>query len=668
MALIVPEAQTPFSPVDQPRMNPNMATGWDGLGAVADSLIEVRAQKVKAENDRTMREARLNAIERLDETRLRYEEDTNLEGLTERWETDAGAISAEIAKGLPAHMRADFELGLRETVAPQTSAIRRREMALFKDRETAALNGDMRRIESAAAKAPTREAADAIYADAGDIVQRAQDANLISAVEADRMMADVPANAERIRAMEQVEQDPDAFLEDLKTGEYSFLPPDQAKSMELAARRNSAADQARRAREDKLVADVANKELGDRVDGAVKVIDAGMDFEGLPDLLEQARGTPHYDRLVASIDVQDTSENFALMTPAEQQDYLSKFTATPTGNPSDVGKANRLREIQKNTRSSLVADPLAHVRDRRIMAVEPVDIADPASVQRRVAQAEAVFREFTPEATSIRYFDKPEADQLASVLAGQDVDQALAVATSIAQTFGDRAGQAFAQIGAADPVVQLAGTLVSDTGDAAAARTMLQGRQLRTAGDGAKPAPAVLQAVRAEIASAYPPGDQRRAGAAMDAALAHYAASGLAVEDPKSDEARAALRRSVDAVTGSTTRNGVQYGGVQSVHGARTVLPPSMTATQAETLLETAGKEAWAKASPSGQVPMWGQKTPVHDVRNRDDLTLLSLGGGQYAIGYRQRGGQTVFMRDPSRADGVFRFDLQALAEAMDDG
>ncbi|MGC5198730.1 hypothetical protein, partial [Aphanothece microscopica] len=171
--------------------------------------------------------------------------------------------------------------------------------------------------------------------------------------------------------------------------------------------------------------------------------------------------------------------------PARQAEELARLRETPTGNPADVGRVNRLAGIAENTRKSLDRDRLAHVRDRGILPVEPVDVADPQSVQRRIAVAETVHREFTPEAREILYFDRGEADALRAELEGTDPDRALAVVNTIARTFGDRAPAALAQLGATDPTLHLAAVLPTETGDIAAARAVFEGRILHRKNEGA---------------------------------------------------------------------------------------------------------------------------------------------------------------------------------------
>ncbi|MES2667459.1 MAG: hypothetical protein V4712_15275 [Pseudomonadota bacterium] len=658
MAIIVPEAQTPFSLVEQPRVNPNAPTGAEGIGALADVAINMQAKKVAAEQARMVREARLTAFEGLDELAFKYENDTNLDGLTGRWEADAGSLTGGIAKGLPAHLREEFQLSMRETVAPRTGAVRRREYALYQDREMASLNGDIRRYESSAAKAPDTEARDKILGEAAADIGRAVDLGLISAVEGDAMMADIPANVARVSAISALSDDPQGYLDRDEAGEFAALTPQEAEQNRVNARRLLTSQEATAAREAELAAKTADKALGDEADAAIKVLDGGLPFDDLPALLARTRGTPHYDRLQGALDGQATSGNFAVLPPADQKAEIERLRASATGDPADVGRLNRLKTIATNTEASLKADPLAHVRDRRIMPIEPVDIADPASVSRRIAEAETVFRDYTPTASEIRYFDAPEAERYGAILSGPDPDQALGVVASITATFGSRAPVALAQIGAKDKVAHLAGALVMETGDATAARTIFQGRALKAEGKGSTVAAELRRSVAAELAPAFSASNDPRLITLLDGADAHYAASGVAIADPKSDEARAAYRRSVQAAAAGTSRGDATYGGVQDVHGRGTLLPPGMTAGAVETAVSSFGESHWKRASATGHLPRGFANFSAED---RESWTVLSLPKGGYAIGVRTADGQLSYLQDDGQANGIYTFDLQSL-------
>jgi hypothetical protein len=160
-----------------------------------------------------------------------------------------------------------------------------------------------------------------------------------------------------------------------------------------------------------------------------------------------------------------------------------------------------------------------------------------------------------------------------------------------------------------------------------------------------------------------------RLPALMTAADAHFAATGLGIEDPKSPEARAAYMASVQAVMAGTDQQGTKYGGIQPVNGKATALPARLTASEVEMAVNGFGADSWKRASLSGQPPLWGSKPMTdYDTSAREDLSLLSLGNGVYALGYTRADGKTVFMRDEGQKDGLFRFDLMKLIKGVSGG
>lgn len=670
MAIIIPEAQTPFSPVDQPRQNPNAPTGLEGIGQIGEDLVALKARKVQAETDRQLREARLGALQELDTARIAYETTGDLDGLGDRWEAEAKGIADAFAAKLPKHLQKDFALGLKETIAPQTGAIRRREYALYQDRERASLNADLRAFEKLAAAAPDEESRAAVLGDLAGTVGKAVDAGLISAVDADNLLADAPANVSRIEAMGLIAEDPRVYLDRADEFAATLDPQEHARNM-LAAKGAVAAEETRRAQEDELLAKTAEKERGQKVSDAIEIMESGRPYKDLPALLAEVQGTPDADRLQATIDAVGTETNFALMTPEAQKAFIADQKATPTGNPADIGRLNRLEAIHARTVESLNTDPLAHIRERGIAEVPPIDLADPASVKARMALAEAVTTEYMPGAKTILYFDQSEAEALAAELSSPDPDRALGVIALIQRNFGDRAPLALAQLGEKDPTAHLAGALVLETGDMTASRAILRGREMAKEGKGAKVATEVRRSVEAELKPLFPPNDTVRLPALMTAADAHFAATGLGIEDPKSPEARAAYMASVQAVMAGTDQKGTRYGGIQEVNGVKTALPARLTAADVETAINSPhfGESAWKRASLSGHLPMWGKK-PLTDFDQdaREQLSLLSMGDGSYALGYTRADGVTVYLRDEAQKDGLFRFDLMKLVKGVSGG
>jgi hypothetical protein len=353
------------------------------------------------------------------------------------------------------------------------------------------------------------------------------------------------------------------------------------------------------------------------------------------------------------------------MTPAERQAELLAVENTLTGNPADVGRLNRLREIDVRATESENTDTLAHIRDRGIAAVAPVDIGDRTSVQGRIAVAEAAFRQYTPDATAIQYFDQGEVTELGSVLSGNDPDAALGVIANVMNNFGDRAPAALAQLGEKDPIALMAGSLVLETGETATARTMLMGRKFKAEGSAAVVSPITRRAVAAEMAPLFGTGPDANARLTtlLDAADLHYAAAGVGIADPKSAEARTVYLAGLDAALGrQNAGQGMTVGGRQSVNGTETILPARMSAALVEIAIQTFDISHFQRASLTGNAPLWGnnRSSPEFTSYGRDDrakVAIVSLGQGIYTLTYNDK---TLF--DPGQRDGVFRFDLMSLA------
>jgi hypothetical protein len=661
MALIIPEAQTQASIAQQPRQNPNAPNGAEGIGAVGDIFVQLGARKVAAENDRTVRQARIATLQALDDARLKYETTGDLENLSANWQAEAKAITTKAAEAVPAHMRADFGVAMQEMVAPQTNAIKRREFALYQDRETAALNSDLRGYEKSAARAPTPEARDKIFSEMAADLGRAVTSGIVSAVNAEKMLADIPANTAEIEAITLMEEDPGAYRE--RADEFAaVLDPKKHAEFMIMDKRLVEAEGARKAREDELAASSLDKQLGMEADDAIKVIEGGLPLKGIVPLLTKLKGTSHYDRVAGALDAVGESGNFAMLPPSEQKKAIAELEATPTGNPADVGRINRLKDMAKATEEALAVDPLSYIREREINPVEPVNIGDKASVQARIALSEEAKRQYYPDMPGIKYFDQPEADRLGAILSGNDPDAALGVIANVMSTFGDRAPAALAQLGEKDPLGQLAGALVLETGETTAARMLMTGRKLKVEGNAAAVGVEVRRAVEAELAPLFPntTDGKVRLKTLMDGMDMHYAASGIGIEDPKSDAAKSAYKASGYALMAEQTAGGATYGGVQKVNGVEAILPARMTARDVEMAVNYFPADAWKRAS-GGSVPRWGKNASSPELttfsaEDRAKIAVLSLGGGLYTLTY---GGRPLF--DPAQRDGTFRFSMELL-------
>ena len=676
MAVIVPQSNTPFQQTRQPRQAFDEPSVSGAIADVADIALRYGVEQNEHARATAMQNARVTAVERLGALRDRYEQDPNLDGLSQRFEADVQSVRDELLEALPAgRLREQFGLDFRQMASPQVRAIGRRQYALQRDSALAQLNASLRTYTGQAATAPDPESRDGILQTAAADIGAAEAAGWISATDAEALRAGTYGEAITASALQALQEDPQEFLDRAEGGEFADMDPARLVQLSGQAKRAVAAENVRVVKAAKLAADERAKQLSIDVEEAVDVIEGGLRYDQIGDLLDRAAGTEHEQTLKATLAAAQTEGNFAILDPVDQRGVIAELERTATRDPEDVARLNRLRAMHEKTVASVEADLLSHVSSLGMVDLAPVSLDDPSSIRTRIAAAEAVFADFKTDAPQLRYFTNGERDAIQAEIERGSPDTQLALATSIVSGFGNRAGAVLQEVGAQDPVFHLAGQLVSQTGDIAAARAMLTGRQLIRDKNGAKAPTDARMSLRAEFTAAFPPADRQRLAALFDAADAHYASAGLSV-DPEAEPQvlRDAYARSLQAVSGGIVRNGSSFGGIQEVHGQQTLLPSAMTAEAAEMVLDQATPEAWLAASVSGGAPMVGGRAlPTRGTRKAtrkgmNDLKLMSMGGGRYLVGYGRDNGGVHWFTDRQSADGFYYVDLEALQAAMREG
>jgi len=677
MALIIPEAKTPIDPVRQPRISYDQPNLGDGLKQIGDIGVAIEAKRREEERANMMQKARVTAVERLGELRTKYEQDPNVVGLSERYSADLDALHKELAATLPeGKMREDFDLDFRQVAAPQTQTISRREFALRKDAGRADLNAGLRSYAQQAGTAPDDESRDAILKTAAADVGAAVSAGWISEQEAEQLLASTVQGSVSAAAIRTLQDDPVAFLADAKDGKYP-LPPEQLARLEVQAKSAIAREEAQLQRALKADEAAVAKQRQLDVDGAIKILEAGGTYDGLPELFDRIAGTEDEKRLAATLAAVGTEKNFTILSPQEQKAVLADIDATPTSDPDDIARRKRLHTIADSTEKSIQTDILTHVNDRGVLQLQPVDLSNPESIKQRIGVATAALTGFATSEKDFRLFTNGERDTLRASVESGDPDAQLSIAVSIVEGFGDYAPIALSEIGASDPLFEHAAQLLDQTGDLSIARGMLVGRKMLKDGIGAKPGKSVRSAVRASISDIYPKSMAPRLEALMNAADAYYAMSGISVDPDASDaDKRAGYEQALQMVLGRTMRGNTPMGGVQNVNGAPTLLPPNLTSELVEDTLLNATSEQLIAASVSGGAPMFGGEEIGGAQKNVSswyvfgkydmpsqlrDATLLSVGGGQYLVGITRANGEVRYLQDESAVDGFYRLNLEAL-------
>ncbi len=647
----------------------------DALSTVGNTLVAIEGAKVQRRREGAMREARVQTIERLGELNTRYQQDTDYNGLSDRFQADADQAFASIAETLPPDLRERYMQDARETLAPQKQAFARLEYGLERQHSRVSGQAALRTYVNESANAPDEDSRLAIMSEAAAFLASAVEDGTYTPEEADAMLQKLATDSDFALALGMSIEDPDVFLERLDDGAFPNIDPVTKERLQIGAKAEISRRDAQAAKQLDVEAKAAQKAQAATVDDAIAIIENGRPYTGLAELQAQVKGTPDEARLNATLRAQQVAGNFAVLSPAQMAAEIAQIAKTATNDPADIARLERLRAMRSNTIKSLENDPLSHAKERGITTLGPVDFDDRATVRDRISTAEAVAEDVMDglPPSPIRYFTNDERDSLAAIVQADNADAKLSLVNNLVNTFGPRAPAVLAEIGASDPVFELAGNLVSQTGQVEVARTLLNGQRLLAEGQGAKVKKVDRDAVRASVAEMFPRSLHDRFPLLLEAADAYYAVSGqMANPEAEPEARRRSYMKAVQAAAGQVTRNGRTYGGIQMVNGRQTLLPATLDAATAEALLEKAKPEDWVKASVSGAAPMWGGKPlpelftgragSVHPGR----LALEYIGRGQYLVSIQRQNGELRYLTDDAMPDGKARLSLERLLELQE--
>lgn len=326
----------------------------------------------------------------------------------------------------------------------------------------------------------------------------------------------------------------------------------------------------------------------------------------------------------------------------------------------DLVRLDLMRGYVDKARTSLASDPLGFAAKTGAVELAPLDPSNPASLRGRVAAAEHVAEVYGREPV---YFRPEERVQLAAV-SRQGGDQMLAIAGTIAGTFGEAAPAALAEISKDAPALALVGGLWQTTGEReppAIARDVAKGFELRgmkgfkTLVD-QKQTPATVAGVLGSALRERPEDRQAVIDAANAAYDAHAYRHGLEVFEPEVYGAK--LRE----VLGERTIAGKVYGGVvnQSWYfasdGPSIVLPPAMRQDSWRETLEMVDLGDLDRAG----IP----RPPIALARVRAG-NLVPAGDGVFAVslGKWDQKGAEEFVAGPDGAPWLI--DLKALSPVL---
>lgn len=657
MAVIVPNAPAPGALPAGARADPRAFDAGAPLANVGSAAFGALAQIDTQERAAALREARVAAAEQLGALRVQYEQTADWNGLTGRFERDAEAARAGIAEGLNPRARRDFDLAFREMRASHLTGLQSREVARRRDHERARLTGALDRLTTDAAGAPDEGVAAALVDQAADSIADARAAGWISAEEEQALISRAGARTANAVALRLMREDPEGLADRLRAGAFDALGPETVQRYLTSADSEAASRVEQTAR----AIDHADRErvalVTEESRAAIRLLETGLTPDGIEDLRARAAGTPAGAALEASLRAaRAANSTYLYMTPAEQAEALTDFRSRPRA-PGDEQVLAAMERVHAATVRSVETDLLGHGASRRLWELAPIALTEPGGARARIAQAEAAVREWAPN-SAVRYFTASEREAWSARLRDASPEDQLALAISLTQSFGDRAFAALGELGEADPTFGHAGALVAATGDDRAARSILSGRRLLEAGQGAKPKAAVRAAAISRAAAQATEMDDAMRARLLDAADAHFAVTGATVAPDRDQDVRRAYEASLQAAAGGVTVGGKLFGGLQDVNGRTTILPPSLDAALTKRILRSATPEQLAQASLGGppgwrDAPLDGPLGPVQ---------LIYEGGGAYLVG-RETDDGVALLSDASAPDGYFRLDLARLSD-----
>lgn len=358
------------------------------------------------------------------------------------------------------------------------------------------------------------------------------------------------------------------------------------------------------------------------------------------------------------------------VTPAELEAANEQTRAKLHADGATETAAARLElgdKLLDNMRTELKQDPLGWADRVGLVKVAPIDFSDPektqGSIKARLAQAETIADYYgqTPK------YLRPDEKQMLATGMAKGGKAALAIATTIAATAGDRAEDVMRELSDSAPVMAGLGALVAQSGGqptpaAIDAFDAIAARQERNE-KGGKPLPAVMlpkpsdvQAAVSEIAGGALSADPRNEAAAINAATLVYEMRAARAHAQSFDPDM--FKQALSEVLGERTIGGVKYGGVVDQRpgyffssGNNIVLPPNVRKDGWRDAIDALSPSVLDRAGIGQPSTETGKAVDFERFRRG---TLVQIGNGKYlvALGDVSKPGQEQYVRETKTTPG----------------
>lgn len=631
------------------------------FGQAADVVDQMQERKaVVALND-----ARLTAAEKLFDIRQKYSTDTNYETLTDRHGQDVEQALRTITETLPdAPSQQAFGLSARRMQLSEREWAAGHQLTLQSQAGLATLQEGNFRTAQLAGQAPDDAGRKVLVDQQTAAIGDAMKAGIINPLQAQQLRSHFASAVDNVAAQQAILQDPRAALTALDDpGRFPNLTADarvmhqrraearvEALDREVERRRTKAEKEAER--EAGIAFDQARVSLDELTHAAAggRRLDPGEEA----DRLARVRGFAGFDayRREALRDTAAAEQAIAV------RDQVDRGIATNWEGGRPRSEAARALIDKLETRAG--RDPLGLAEERGDVQLAPVDWTDPATLARRAQDSDRVMRLLAPLDPKRRYFTDAERDRLKAEIGAATPEQQMVMAASLQRGAGDRAGTMLDELEGAPKGFVWAGRLFL-AGRVAAARDLLEGAVLMGKDPNAAGAPALREALSAELGGAFRGQPQQRADA-IRAAEAIYLAGAQGYPDPASIKdgifaRRNLLNDAIQAAVGGERIAGAWWGGVTEHNGAKVVAPTWMRRDDFDTRIEKLTDADLAGLSRGGRAPTWPDGK-AFTARHLEDAYLVAVGDGQYLVSATDPASEGASWIRGSGPDGLYLLDL----------
>ncbi len=684
-----------------------------GLGQAVEQVgnaMMQAADRIKQDRHRSQQaQAQISMTSQLNDLRLELEQSGDPDFIDAEYARRAGEIRETVVAGVDEQIRENVGFAFDDLSNRHGYQLGRASIGLRQSRGRAELDRYATTLQQAAPGAGVDAKAGMLAQYEAQLAQ-AQALGIITPEDAEARLQGVRSTTDEIEARRLLAENPAGLavaLED--NARFANIPGTTREVLRRSALSAVASIESKAAAEAERQAGERQAQVGEDLRNMVSIARAGR-VSGDEHLLEdpEYQDHPGYAEAAAAVKLRNALPEFASLPVGQMDDLIRQEEARKVTEKFEPRILDAMRSARDGAAEAWADDPIAKAADMfgdiegaalppelpEFDASDPTAFGQALAARRRYAQSLEVAG-YVPRSV---YFTKAERQSLAELAAidAAPADRA-ALAGTLVSVFGPQAGAVFREL-EVDPVFAHMGGMMVAGGDPRVIQEAFAGQQALAEKTVELPTTARRRETSFDtLNTIFAPRQtqdgrivpsEKSASAVRAAAAAIYAARARGIEPDSEDAAELyeqALQQAMGARLGSN--GSVISGGIQTVQGVPTILPPMATAAAAERALDLAatvnseflrspergamrrgepmpkvpnplfGQPVWQTASRTGGEPQFRGQAITADQMAR--IELRAVGSDHYEIVLPIQG--TNYIAADSETGTAFRFSLEAL-------